>query len=168
VIRKALAIATAALLVFGGAAPALAQECPAPKTTLSDLEDEVMCPRCGTPLNVVDSEPQAQRERAFIQSLIDQCKSKKEIKAALVAQFGPEILAEPPREGFDLAAYWVPILLGAVALIGIGTVAVKWRGGRPGSETDAAGNDASDNTDTPDMDEEEAARLDRDLERYEL
>ena len=162
--RKAVALALATLLAFG-AAPALAQQCPAPKTTLSDLEDEVMCPRCGTPLNVVDSEPQANRERAFIQSLIDQCQSKEQIKDALVAQYGPEILAEPPNEGFDLAAYWVPILLGALAATGIGVTALRWRGTRTAAP--AASITENDN-DGDELADDDAARLDRDLERYKL
>ena len=36
-----------------------------PKTTLPDVEDEVMCPVCGTALNL-SSSPQADRERVFI------------------------------------------------------------------------------------------------------
>ena len=36
-----------------------------PKTTLGDIEDEVMCPVCGTPLGLATEAPQAQRERAL-------------------------------------------------------------------------------------------------------
>ena len=43
------------------AAPAPA----APQTSIADVEDEVMCPICGTLLELAES-PQAQRERAFI------------------------------------------------------------------------------------------------------
>ena len=46
------------------AAPALAQP-----PTLADLEDEVMCVECGTPL-VVSQSPVANQERAFIQQQI--------------------------------------------------------------------------------------------------
>ena len=38
-----------------------------PETSLGDLEDEVMCPVCGTSLGLATEAPQAQRERAFIQ-----------------------------------------------------------------------------------------------------
>ncbi|MGB7587413.1 MAG: hypothetical protein WBM00_01755, partial [Solirubrobacterales bacterium] len=40
-----------------------------PRTSLPDIEDEVMCPICGTLLELSDS-PQAQRERVFIARLI--------------------------------------------------------------------------------------------------
>ena len=68
-----------------------------PQTSLGDLEDEVMCPVCGTSLGLASESPQAQRERAFIQGLIDDCRSKDEIKDALVAEFGDEVLAAAGR-----------------------------------------------------------------------
>ena len=42
---------------------------PARRSTISDVEDEVMCPICGTLLELADS-PQAQREKAFIAKMI--------------------------------------------------------------------------------------------------
>ena len=156
--KRAVLLAVIALLAF--AAPALAQDCP--KTTLGDLEDEVMCPLCERPLNTVDREPQAQRERAFIQSLIDQCKSKDEIKSALSAQFGPDVLALPENEGFDLTAYIVPVLVPVAALLAIALTAMRWRRKRPAAAATTATNSA------PPLDPADAARLDEDLERYKL
>jgi cytochrome c-type biogenesis protein CcmH/NrfF len=127
-----------------------------PQTSLGDLEDEVMCPVCGTSLGLATEAPQAQRERAFIQGLIDDCKSKDEIKTALVAEFGDEVLALPDDDGFDLAAYLVPlaILLGAGTAIAVGVR--RWRA-RPAAASDAR--DAS---------ARESKRLDDDLARYDL
>ena len=156
--KRALLAAVVALL--GLATPAVAQQCP--KTTLGDLEDEVMCPLCGRPLNTVDREPQAQRERVFIQGLIDQCKSKEEIKTALAAQFGPDVLALPEEEGFDLTAYIVPVLVPLLALAAIAFSATRWRRRRPAGETPAAA------VSGPPIDVSESARLDEDLERYKL
>lgn len=126
-----------------------------PETSLGDLEDEVMCPVCGTSLGLATESPQAQRERAFIQGLIDDCKSKEEIKTALVAQFGDEVLATPDDDGFGIAAYLIPlaILLGAGVAIGVGVR--RWRS-RPAT---AAGSRAS----AP-----ESKRLDEDLAKYDL
>ena len=59
-----------------------------PRTTLPDVEDEVMCVECGTALNVSTS-PVAEREREFIRRRIAEGKGKAEIKAALVAEYGP-------------------------------------------------------------------------------
>jgi len=135
------------------AAPAAAA---CPQTSLGDLEDEVMCPVCGTSLGLATDAPQAQRERAFIQGLIDDCKSKEEIKDALVAEFGDGVLALPDDDGFDLAAYLVPlaILLAAGAVITVGVR--RWRA-RP--TTAAAG---------PGATARESKRLDDDLARYDL
>jgi cytochrome c-type biogenesis protein CcmH len=150
--KRAVLLAITALLAF--AAPAMAQNCP--QTSLGDLEDEVMCPLCGRPLSTVDREPQAQRERAFMQRLIDQCKSKEEVKSALAAQFGPKVLALPDDDGFDLAAYLVPlaILLGAGAAIAVGVR--RWRA-RPAAA--APGPVASTR---------DSKRLDDDLAKYDL
>jgi cytochrome c-type biogenesis protein CcmH len=127
-----------------------------PETSLGDLEDEVMCPVCGTSLGLATESPQAQRERAFIQGLIADCKSKDEIKTALVAEFGDQVLALPDDDGFDLAAYLIPlaILLGAGAAIAIGVR--RWRA-RPAPETAESGASARD-----------SKRLDEDLARYDL
>lgn len=163
--KRALLLAVIALLAFAAlafAAPALAQGCP--KTTLGDLEDEVMCPLCKRPLNTVDREPQAQRERAFIQSLIDQCKSKEQIKDALAAQFGPDVLALPENEGFDLTAYIVPVLVPVAALIAIALTAMRWRRTRPAAAPTATATESG----APPLDPADAARLDEDLQRYKL
>src|SRR3954451_16185211 len=90
-----------------------------PKTSLADVEDEVMCPVCGVPLGLATEAPQAQRERAFIQREAESCKSKQEIKDALVAQFGDRVLALPPDKGFNLVAYLVPaaVVLGGIAAV---------------------------------------------------
>lgn len=147
-------LAAAAILVSLVVAPAAVAQCP--QTSLGDLEDEVMCPVCGTSLGLASEAPQAQRERVFIQGLIDDCKSKDEIKDALVVEFGDGVLALPDDDGFDLAAYLVPlaILLGAGAAIAVGVR--RWRA-RP--TTAAAGPPASTR---------ESKRLDDDLARYDL
>ena len=98
------------LLVVAGSASA------APKTSVSDIEDEVMCPTCGTALSLSES-PLAQRQRALIQRLVDEGKTKDQIKQRLAAEFGPEVLALPPRSGFSLAAYAVPALALLIAAV---------------------------------------------------
>ena len=80
--RAALAV-TVMLATFALPAAALAADCP--QTTLGDIEDEVMCSICKTPLGLAAEAPQAQRERAYIERLIADCRSKDQIKRALVA-----------------------------------------------------------------------------------
>jgi cytochrome c-type biogenesis protein CcmH len=160
--RRAAVLATAAALALPLApAAALAQECP--KTTLGDIEDEVMCPICGTPLGLASEAPQAQQQRAFIEEQIAECRSKEEIKTALVAQFGEGVLALPGDESgddelSDVLVYAIPALAILLALGGIGFAVLRWRGGR--GQRPRRGEAAAAGSDT--------ARLDADLERYDL
>ena len=152
--RAALLAALAVALAAPGAAAA--QDCP--KATLGDVEDEVMCPICGTPLALASDAPQAQRQRAFIEQQIADCRSKDEIKRALVAQFGEGVLALPGDEGDDdledVLVYLVPAVGILLALAGIAFALLRWRGRRPGRGAPAAAADSS--------------RLDADMERYDL
>jgi len=86
---SSVALAVLALLVLAAVAVpagAAAQGRPAPqeRASLPDIEDEVMCPVCGTVLEHAFA-PQAERERALIRRLIAEGRTKEEIKDALVA-----------------------------------------------------------------------------------
>jgi cytochrome c-type biogenesis protein CcmH len=96
------------------------------RTTLPAVEGQVMCVTCKIPLPAAQS-LQATRERAYIQSLIDQGRSDTQIKRALVYQYGPAVLALPSAHGFDLAAYLVPVAVVAALLIGLALLLPRWR-----------------------------------------
>jgi cytochrome c-type biogenesis protein CcmH len=132
---------------------------PRVKTTLPDVEDEVMCPVCGTALNLSFA-PQADRERAFIRREIAAGKTKDEIKDDLVAQYGTEVLAEPPKSGFDLTAWLVPGVAILVAAIAIFLGLRRWRRAGRAREDEAEPEKA--------LDSAERERLDSDLARYDL
>ncbi len=109
-----LAAVAAAALVF--AAPAAA--CADPRTSLGFLQGQVMCPTCHTTLEMSNS-PAAQRIRLFIAKKIAACWTAQQIETALVHNYGQGILAAPSHKGFDLLAWWLPIvgvLAGAVVL----------------------------------------------------
>jgi cytochrome c-type biogenesis protein CcmH len=89
----------------------------------ADLEAEIVCPTCHTTLDMSTS-PIATRMKAFIRTSIAEGKSGAQIKAALVAQFGPAVLAEPPKHGFDLLAWLLP--LAALALGAVVVAALAW------------------------------------------
>lgn len=127
--RLILALVAIALL-----APAVAQAASCRQTTVADLEDEVMCPVCGTTLGLAREAPLAKRERALIKRLINSCHSKQQIKDELVAEFGPAVLAEPPDRGIGIAAYAVPLAAGALVLAGVLAAFGRWRRREPKSE----------------------------------
>jgi cytochrome c-type biogenesis protein CcmH len=120
-VRRAL-VALVVVAVLAVAPAAATAACP--RASMPDIEGQVMCLVCGVPLNLADS-PQASRERQFISGLIDRCESTTQIKAALVAQYGPRVLALPKDSGFNAAAYLVPLL---ILLLGAGAAvfAVRW------------------------------------------
>jgi cytochrome c-type biogenesis protein CcmH len=138
----------AALLLVVGLAGA------APKVTLPDIEDEVMCVECRTALNV-STAPVANQERAFIREKIAQGLTKDQIKKALVDAYGPDVLAEPEAKGFDLSAWIVPGLLVAGAVLGVALVARRWR--RSPAPPDAG----------PELDPDDARRLDAELAAFD-
>ena len=132
----------------------------APRTSVSEIEGEVMCPICGTLLELAES-PQAERERVLVRRLIAEGRDDSEVKDALVAQYGPAVLALPEGRGFDLSAYLVPAIGFVVAAIALAFGVARWRrasrssgGGDAGGAVPPRGDDAE--------------RLERDLARYDL
>jgi len=127
----------------------------AASASLPDIEDEVMCTICGTLLAESES-PQADRERALIRELIAKGESKDQIKDALVAQYGPRVLATPTGHGFDLLAWIVPALGILLAAAGIAFAMLRLRRGR-GERT----------APPPRLDPADEARLREDLSSYD-
>lgn len=124
--RRLSPVLAVLLVVALGGGPAVALATPAPRTSLPAIEPEVMCVVCKLPLNVAQS-PQADRERAFIQALIDRGEGVTQIKRALVAQYGPEVLSTPSTSGFGLVAYIVPaVVVAFVALLAV-LLLRRWR-----------------------------------------
>ncbi|HET8751306.1 MAG TPA: cytochrome c-type biogenesis protein CcmH [Gaiellaceae bacterium] len=123
-ILRFLAVVAAALTLAGPAAA-----CAHPRTSLTYLEGQVMCPTCHTTLDQSDSAAARQIE-LFISRKIDACWTAQRIEAALVANYGQGILAAPSHKGFDLLAWWLPIagVLGGALVLGFGV----WRWSRRG------------------------------------
>jgi cytochrome c-type biogenesis protein CcmH len=141
----------ALVLAIAPAASALA----AP-ASLVDVEDEVMCTTCNVPLNIAES-PQAERERAFIRGLIAKGLDKEQVKAALVAEYGDDVLALPNAGGIGWTAYAIPFALLVALAGGLALLLPSWRRRSPQGIGDGAVATLSD---------DEARRLDDDLGRY--
>jgi cytochrome c-type biogenesis protein CcmH len=151
-LAAALAIVLALAIEVGPAASAAA------RPSLPTIERQVMCVTCKIPLNVAQS-PQADRERAFIQGLIDSGQTEAQIKRALVGQYGSTVLALPPTHGFDLAAYLVPLaaLLGLLAVLAV--LLPRWRA--------HARAESVERTSPPPLSATDTARLEADLARFD-
>jgi cytochrome c-type biogenesis protein CcmH len=143
-----------AALALGGSAltgPAIASP---PRQ--ADLEAEIVCPTCKTTLDMSTS-PIAARMKSFIRVRIAAGDTSEQIKAQLVAQFGPAVLAEPPKRGFDLLAWLLPLAALALGIVVVGALAWTWsrrRESRPGERE-------------RDLDPDLERRVDEELARYE-
>jgi cytochrome c-type biogenesis protein CcmH len=133
------------------------------RASLPDLEDEVMCPICGTLLGMSRA-PAAERQRVFMRKLILEGKTNEQIKDALVAEYGPQVLGLPDDDEINFFVYLVPLLGLILATLGVLWAALRWRRSRDGRDPDGKyGDTASRQPDGP-----EEARLDRDLAEYDL
>ncbi len=130
----------------------------APRASLTDIEQDVMCPSCREPLMAAQS-PQAQAERNYIRGLISQGMTKPQIERELVAQYGPAVLGKPPASGFDLTVYLIPAAIIAAGLAILAVVLPRWR--RAAKARSRAPRDA-----VPTLSPTDARRLDDDLARY--
>ena len=152
--KASVLAALAFVLALALATPARASD---RNPSQSKLEGEVMCPVCHTTLDQSNS-PVAQHMKAFIARRIRAGDSEAQIKAKLVASFGPAVLAEPPKHGFALLAWLLPI--GGIALGALALGFATWRWSRAREPSPAlAGSLVLD----PELDR----RLDDELRRFE-
>jgi cytochrome c-type biogenesis protein CcmH len=145
---RALAIAAVLGAVVVGAASG------APPNA-ADLEAELVCPVCETTLDQSNA-PVAEKMKMFIRVRIAAGDSEREIKDALVAEFGPGVLAEPPEGGFGLLAWLLPLTALAGGAIAVGLLIRRW-------SRRAAPSEPADERLDPELDrlvDEELARFD--------
>jgi cytochrome c-type biogenesis protein CcmH len=140
------------LVVALGLVPAAALGNP---PSAASLEAELVCPTCKTTLDQSDA-PIARRMKAIIRERIAAGASASEIKQELVDQFGPAVLAEPPRRGFDLLAWLLPLVGLALGALAVAAVALAWRRAR-----------RTEGDDEEPLDPEVERRVDDALARYE-
>jgi cytochrome c-type biogenesis protein CcmH len=148
---RAAAVALAALVL---AAPAGASE---ERPTAAELESELVCPVCESTLDTSNA-PVALRMKAFIRERIAAGDTKSEIKAALVDQFGQAVLAVPPKRGFELVAWLLPLAGLALGAVVVGLLAWRWSHARGGDEPPEGGEP---------LDPELERRLDDELAHFE-
>lgn len=148
--RLLVCLAALGLAVVGVGVASASEQHPTP----SELESELVCPVCDSTLDTSNAEI-ARRMKVRIRELIATGATKSEIKADFVEQFGTRVLAEPPKRGFDLLAWLLPLVGGGLAIVAVGAVAWGWSRSRMSADADAP------------LDPELERRLDAELERFE-
>jgi cytochrome c-type biogenesis protein CcmH len=130
--------------------------------TLNELENEVMCPVCGTTLAQSNSDAAKAIERE-IRDQIAAGRTKGQIKDFLVQQYGESILAAPPKHGFDLLAWVLPLvgILAAASVLGV----AAWRWTRWRAEPEALTVESVNGQGS--IDPELDRRVDEELARFE-
>ncbi len=107
-IVTSLFLALAGLLFSGSVA--LAQSGTVTDDDVNRVAREMYCPTCeNTPLDVCPTQT-CQDWRDLIRQQLEQGWTKEEIHTYFGETFGDHVLAEPPRRGFDLLVWTLPVL----------------------------------------------------------
>jgi cytochrome c-type biogenesis protein CcmH len=97
-----------ALVLLLMASPLAAQD-PVSDDEVNAIAKELYCPVCeSTPLDVCPTQACADW-REVIRTKLAEGQSEEEIRAYFEEQYGARALAEPPRQGFTLAVWLLPI-----------------------------------------------------------
>lgn len=145
------------LLVLLFASPVMADS-----PTVSDISKQLIC-QCGCTLVLANCTHSECMSRDTMTTLIEQKlaqgQSEEEIIQSFVAQYGEQVLASPPKRGFNLVAWILPFaaILGGGGIIYIALKKWVWQGRQ--SPTVAA-------TETDEKDEEYQRRLDKELKEF--
>jgi cytochrome c-type biogenesis protein CcmH len=152
---KRFALAVVLALVAPGSAAAACPE-------LRGLEGQLMCPTCETTLELSNA-PAANQIRRFVCARAAAGDSEGEIKDKLVGEFGQGVLASPPKEGFGLVAWVLPLLALGLGAGAVALLVVRWSRSRE-SEPWADGQSANGK---PELDPALEQRLEDELARFE-
>jgi len=153
-----------ALTIF--ASPVLAQD-PVTDDEVNAIAKDLYCPVCeSTPLDVCATQACADW-REVIRTKLAEGQSADEIKDYFELQYGARALAEPPRSGFTLAVWILPIIAVVVGGFFFLRYLSKMRvdtapGGVPSTEPAQENNKATPVDQDPDQDDY-TARIEREL-----
>ncbi|HTU34304.1 MAG TPA: cytochrome c-type biogenesis protein CcmH [Candidatus Acidoferrum sp.] len=131
-------LAAIAFLPSGAFAQQLTPEQAARAKALS-LKVKCMCGGCNDPAGAcyhsggTFSGPcdMALSEIKLVDEKVAKGESDDQILKDFVAQYGPTVLVDPPKKGFDLAAWVMPVLLPLIALVLVWEIARRWRHKHP-------------------------------------
>ncbi len=118
VLTLAAALATACLTVSEAGVPDIEQRATA-------LNKSIMCPVC--PGESIDQSQNSLsiQMRSIVRDKLGEGWTDRQIKDFLVERYGPSVLMEPPTSGFNLAAWVVPPVAFALAVVAL-LLTLKW------------------------------------------
>ncbi len=126
-------VALAIILTTSAISPASAQETPRGK----DLGKRVLCMcggcedsagLCNHPGGTFSGPCETARGmQKDLDAHVNKGESDDQILQAMVEQYGPTVLVEPPKKGFDLLAWIMPIAVPLIALVLVWAVVRRWR-----------------------------------------
>ncbi len=95
------------LSIIGWAMPAVMAQTPTPEEVNAVARD-LWCPLCaGVRLDTCELKA-CEQMREVIALKLSEGATPEEIKAYFIQQYGPQVLGEPPRQGFTLLAWILP------------------------------------------------------------
>ena len=130
-----------------------------------DVAGELMSPACPGRTLINCTSGQAEQWRELIRQKIAHDETKEQIIQYFVNIHGEEILAAPPKQGFALTAWLLPLFM---IVNGIGLIIAltyRWVRNRPGRDVDGLANDPSPTLDHSPADAYRA-RLRKELEEF--
>lgn len=100
-----------------------AQEQPPEEVTddeVNAIGQQLFCPTCeNTPVDVCPTQT-CSDWRADIRQQLAEGRSEQEILTYFADYYGPDVLANPPREGFGLVAWSIPVVVVLASIVGFG------------------------------------------------
>ena len=156
-----LSLFTAQLVLAQDAAPAQPAASPASQAAVNDVARQLWCPLCsGVRLDACELKACDQMKDQIAEKLAAG-DSLQMIKDYFVRQYGPQVLGEPPMEGFNWLAWVLPV----VALLAGGIFVWTWarrtvRAARPVSA-------AGDGQAAPDAGDPYEQKLTEELKQYD-
>lgn len=174
-----LLILMLAIIALWPARPALAQDAPTPSpieeaadaaaaagVTANDVNavaQELWCPLCsGVRLDVCELKA-CEQMREEIAIKLSEGEDTESIKRYFVRQYGPQVLGEPPKEGFNLLGWILPIVVFVGGGIFVVTRIMRMRKNRREEEEKLATNQQASAAEGDSY----AERLDEELTHYD-
>ncbi len=142
--RVAIWLSVTVALLGAAAPPAMAQSAkPVSEDVVHEIAAQLRCVVCQN-LSVADSPSEmASQMRAIIRERLAAGESPADVQRYFVDRYGEWILLAPPRRGFNLLVWLLPLVAVVVGLAAAATLVWRWTHRRRGARTPPAAVDAA-------------------------